>query len=52
MINQSTLPTDNFDMNFIIWLLSIQSHWSPTKEMIKGDNHGLLFIVSSKGQIW
>ena len=34
----------------VIWLLSIHSHWSATKEMIKGDSHGLLFIDSSKRQ--
>ena len=40
------------EMNFIIWLLSIHLHWSAIKEIIRGDNHGLLFIDSSKGLIW
>ena len=27
--------------SFIIWLLSIHSHWSATEEIIRGDIHGL-----------
>ena len=34
---------------FIIWLLSIHSHLSASKNMIRGDNHG---FVTKKGYLF